>query len=68
MSNWLYWFCLFLIYCEHNVGRAVDRKTYQPTWDSLDTRPLPKWYDDVKVGIFIHWVRKLMEQTPVQTC
>lgn len=28
---------------------------YEPTWDSLDARPLPKWFDDVKVGIFIHW-------------
>jgi len=28
---------------------------YQPTWDSLDARPLPSWYDDSKFGIFIHW-------------
>lgn len=28
---------------------------YQPTWDSLDTRPLPDWYDEAKFGIFIHW-------------
>lgn len=28
---------------------------YAPDWSSLDTRPLPKWYDDAKVGIFIHW-------------
>lgn len=28
---------------------------YQPNWDSLDKRPLPKWYDDAKIGIFIHW-------------
>ncbi|OWF35293.1 alpha-L-fucosidase-like isoform X2 [Mizuhopecten yessoensis] len=28
---------------------------YQPTWESLDTRPIPGWYDDVKLGIFIHW-------------
>ncbi|XP_042225622.1 alpha-L-fucosidase-like isoform X1 [Homarus americanus] len=28
---------------------------YQPTWDSLDTRPLPAWYDGAKIGIFIHW-------------
>ena len=28
---------------------------YRPTWDSLDSRPLPKWYDDAKIGIFIHW-------------
>jgi hypothetical protein len=28
---------------------------YTPDWASLDTRPLPAWYDDSKVGIFIHW-------------
>ncbi|XP_050487736.1 alpha-L-fucosidase [Bombus huntii] len=28
---------------------------YSPTWDSLDRRPLPTWYDDAKIGIFIHW-------------
>jgi hypothetical protein len=28
---------------------------YDPTWDSLDYRPLPQWYDDAKFGIFIHW-------------
>ncbi|KAL2734508.1 alpha-L-fucosidase [Vespula maculifrons] len=28
---------------------------YDPTWDSLDARPLPAWYDDAKFGIFIHW-------------
>ncbi|KAL1456736.1 hypothetical protein WDU94_001440 [Cyamophila willieti] len=28
---------------------------YQPTWESIDARPLPAWYDQAKVGIFIHW-------------
>ena len=28
---------------------------YQPTWDSLNSRPLPKWYDQSKFGIFLHW-------------
>lgn len=28
---------------------------YQPNWDSIDSRPLPSWYDEVKVGIFMHW-------------
>lgn len=28
---------------------------YDPTWESLDTRPLPQWYDDAKIGIFVHW-------------
>ena len=28
---------------------------YAPSWDSLDKRPLPSWYDAAKFGIFIHW-------------
>lgn len=28
---------------------------YFPTWNSLDSRPLPNWYNDAKFGIFIHW-------------
>ncbi|WAR31295.1 FUCO-like protein [Mya arenaria] len=28
---------------------------YEPNWASLDSRPLPAWYDDSKIGIFLHW-------------
>ena len=28
---------------------------YEPNWESLDKRPLPAWYDEVKFGIFISW-------------
>lgn len=28
---------------------------YQPTWDSLDARPIPTWYDDAKVGVKVSW-------------
>ena len=28
---------------------------YEPTWESLDTRPNPAWFTDAKFGIFIHW-------------
>merc|ERR1719334_3023118 len=28
---------------------------YTPDWTSLDSRPLPKWYDEAKFGIFLHW-------------
>lgn len=42
-------FCLvFLITCVFAVK-------YDPTWESLDSRPLPSWYDEAKLGIFIHW-------------
>lgn len=30
-------------------------KRYEPNWKSIDSRPLPPWYDEGKVGIFIHW-------------
>ncbi len=29
--------------------------TYQPTLASVKTHPLPDWYNDAKLGIFIHW-------------
>ncbi|XP_013409768.1 alpha-L-fucosidase isoform X2 [Lingula anatina] len=28
---------------------------YKATWDSLDKRPIPKWYEEAKLGVFIHW-------------
>ena len=28
---------------------------YKPSWESLDTRPVPQWWKDAKFGIFIHW-------------
>ena len=33
----------------------IYAQKYEPNWDSLDKRPLPTWYDDAKIGIFIHW-------------
>lgn len=34
---------------------SVSSKRYLPTWESLDTRPAPVWFDQVKIGIFLHW-------------
>jgi alpha-L-fucosidase len=34
---------------------AQQPSNYQPTIESLDRHPLPEWYDDAKLGIFIHW-------------
>jgi alpha-L-fucosidase len=28
---------------------------YEPTWDSVSGHPLPEWFDDAKLGIFLHW-------------
>lgn len=31
------------------------KKVYDATWDSIKTYPVPGWYNDCKLGIFIHW-------------
>ena len=28
---------------------------YDGSWESLQTMPVPAWFDDGKIGIFIHW-------------
>ncbi|MCL2426653.1 MAG: alpha-L-fucosidase [Oscillospiraceae bacterium] len=33
----------------------MAQKTFSPTWESVKTHSLPQWYDDCKLGIFIHW-------------
>ena len=33
----------------------MEPKTYQPTLESLQRHPLPDWYQDAKLGIFVHW-------------
>nr|CAI5834764.1 unnamed protein product [Callosobruchus analis] len=43
-------FVLFSYYVSY-----INCVKYEPNWDSLDTRPLPKWFDEAKVGIFLHW-------------
>ena len=37
------------------VFAPQESVSYEPTWESLDSRPLPAWYDEAKFGIFIHW-------------
>ncbi|XP_058656848.1 LOW QUALITY PROTEIN: plasma alpha-L-fucosidase [Ammospiza caudacuta] len=36
-------------------GLPHARPRYEPTWGSLDARPLPAWFDEAKFGVFIHW-------------
>jgi len=28
---------------------------YKSNWESINSRPVPQWFEDVKFGIFIHW-------------
>lgn len=34
---------------------GVSFADYTPDWPSLDSRPIPSWYEGAKFGIFIHW-------------
>ena len=37
------------------IDEVIDRGPYRDTWESLTTHPVPRWYQDAKFGIFIHW-------------
>ncbi len=37
------------------MALVTTAQTYQPTWESLDKRPVPQWFTNSKFGIFIHW-------------
>ncbi len=28
---------------------------YEGTWDSVGTHRVPDWFDDAKLGVFLHW-------------
>ena len=43
---------LLLLWVLVILPRSLCR--YSPTWDSLDTRPTPDWYDKAKIGVFMH--------------
>jgi alpha-L-fucosidase len=34
---------------------GVNAQKYENRWESLDSRPIPSWFEDAKFGIFIHW-------------
>ena len=37
------------------VLAAFGQTVYEPTWESINSRPNPQWFEDAKFGIFIHW-------------
>ncbi len=34
---------------------GMAQTSYQPTWESIDSRPNPQWFEDAKFGVFIVW-------------
>lgn len=43
---------LFILFAFQGV---IAQTQYTPTWESIDSRPTPSWFEDAKFGIFIHW-------------
>jgi alpha-L-fucosidase len=37
------------------VSICLSGQNYSASWESLDKRPVPAWFEDSKFGIFIHW-------------
>ena len=49
---------LSLVACFLFLSSAVPAQApthYEPTTESLNRHPLPQWYADAKLGIFVHW-------------
>jgi alpha-L-fucosidase len=40
---------------ETETSSMAEQVNYQPTNESISQHPLPEWYQDAKLGIFIHW-------------
>lgn len=51
-KNFFTFTCLFLL-----SAFALQAQTPQvePTWESIKERGYPEWFNDAKLGIFIHW-------------
>ncbi len=50
MSHWRIYPLLLVFFL-----LSLSSAKYTPDWRSLDSRPLRTWYDEAKVGIFMHF-------------
>ena len=46
---------LVLCFLPFSAAHAQTPTRYEPTLESLNRHPLPQWYADAKLGIFVHW-------------
>jgi alpha-L-fucosidase len=47
---------ILTLVCGVNIMTSLlAAQPFEPTWESLDSRPIPEWFQDAKFGIFIHW-------------
>jgi len=57
MNNKLRTAFLILVTCAFFLANSnvYAQTRYEPNWQSIDSRPIPSWFEDSKFGIFIHW-------------
>ena len=48
-------FCTSIISCKNTKRYRRRKEVYEPTWQSLEKAPIPKWMLDAKFGIYAHW-------------
>lgn len=49
-------YLIFLGCDSTDINNKIEKlQRYDGSWASLQTMPVPAWYDDGKIGIFIHW-------------
>ncbi len=46
---------LIIILLAFLFSATTHAQKYQSNWESINSRPVPQWFEDVKFGIFIHW-------------
>ena len=52
-KNLIFLCSAFYLLTATNCALNNNIPRYTPDWPSLDSRPVPSWFDDAKVGIFI---------------
>ena len=54
-SKYFIYFSILFGGVQYTISSFIDTEKYTPDWESLDSRPIPSWYDDAKIGIFMHF-------------
>lgn len=37
------------------IDRVIQQGPYKAQWESIASCPLPPWYREKRLGIFLHW-------------
>lgn len=56
LKNCFFAVLLLLLSCQSKeVEGEISKAAYDGSWEALQEMPIPAWFDDGKIGIFIHW-------------